>query len=179
VEQVSAPTVVGRGSTDREPSGKSTEQPKLPGPLGRNGKQASRCNILLWRAGAYHICCVVTLDMTGSQAGYGAVHPSRSFRFLLMQVSCGLSIGMTDGGVSPPASKAVHSMHWQSCRVLIGRVAHHHQRGETMIISLTCGHSVDTGPTELPARTPWSLVPCPRTELPQPVSPARRRWSTE
>lgn len=173
MEQVSAPTAVGCGSTDREPSGKSIEQPKLPSLWAGVANRQAVATFCCGGLGLIIRCWVVTPDMTGIRAGCGAVHPSRSFRFLLMQVSCGLSIGMTDGGASPPASKAACSMRWQSCRVLSQRGAPSFQTR-----SPTCGHPVDTGPTELPART-WALVPCPRTESPQPVSSARRRWSTD
>lgn len=38
--------------------------------------------------------------------------PLKEFSFPSDAGSCGLLIGMTDGGVCPPFSKAVHPWHW-------------------------------------------------------------------
>jgi len=111
VEQVSTPTVVECGSTDREPSGKFTEQPKLP--VRVKAQQAGVAN----RQAEATFCCdgygVLYVRMATShgryQASLGAVAPPRSCRFLLMRESCGLSIGMTDGDVCPTLSKAAWS----------------------------------------------------------------------
>ena len=110
MEQVSTPTAVECGSTDREPSGKFTEQPKLP-VRGNTHKRE-------WQTGKPKQHSAVTgtgycVRMATShgryQASLGAVAPPRSCRFLLMREPCGLSIGMTDGDVCPTLSKAAWS----------------------------------------------------------------------
>ena len=75
-----------------------------------SGKQASTCNILLPRAWPTFR---VATPCNHGQAGFGAVHPSGSSRFLLMQNPSGLSIGMTNGGVRPPLSKTARPRRWR------------------------------------------------------------------
>lgn len=144
-------TVVECGSADREPSGKFTEQPKLPRDpmsllvvvvvivtvcvwcaaahthhtsqlthslnhttlrrllLGRSGKQASKTQHSAAMGKGAHWWTATSAGL--NRAGFGAVELLRSSRFLLMQDSCGLSIGCDDGGVCPPLSKAVWPPH--------------------------------------------------------------------
>lgn len=153
-------TAVECGSADREPSGKFTEQPKLPRDsmllmlllawwcvsvvgvvvvcgvqqhthththptrhithntlntqlrrllLGRSGKQASKTQHSAAMGKGAHWWTATSAGL--NRAGFGAVELLRSSRFLLMQDSCGLSIGCDDGGVCPPLSKAVWPPH--------------------------------------------------------------------
>jgi len=55
-----------------------------------------------------------TVDRQQGHRPGGAAHPPGSSRFLLMAGSCGLSIGMTNGGVRPPPSKAARPPRWWS-----------------------------------------------------------------
>ena len=184
VEQVSIPTAVECGLTDREPSGKFTEQPKL-----QDGRGFAPTVAQAWPTGKQiaTFCCYgltgycfarVATPSGRYQASFGAVAPPRSCRFLLMRESCGLSIGMTDGDVRPTLSKAV----WSSTPVgvvqnplcpeqALSRI----QRSEASSSSnAETIAMVATGSNErlVGLRAP---DPCGRTESPQPVSSARRR----
>lgn len=77
--------------------------------LGRSGKQASKTQHSAAMGKGAHWWTATSAGL--NRAGFGAVELLRSSRFLLMQDSCGLSIGCDDGGVCPPLSKAVWPPH--------------------------------------------------------------------
>lgn len=116
--------------------------------------------------------------------------PPGEFSFPPDAGSCGLSIGMTDGGVRPPPSKAARPWRWRWRRqpYCYYSVLNTTMRSPTLSLadeenakcvktrrSDVMKPAEATGPTEPPAGRQAPGPQGPRTESPQPVSSARRR----
>jgi len=95
-------TVVGVEWTRTAPSGAESPRRTRREIGTRQGPEAGLAN----RRASATFCCGGVGALCGGdtqspgQSSFGAVKPPRSCRFLLMQDSCGLSIGMPNGGVA-------------------------------------------------------------------------------